>query len=125
MLYYQTHVFHVPAVLRTGRDNINTSGIDAGMSQYISKFGYILFQAVKYAGKKAAQIMREDLCRIYVGLSANAFHLPPDIGAAYRSAGAGNKYRSRFNALFRGIAQQFFPQCAYNENRPGFSFKRN
>ena len=60
-------------VLFTGRNDIYTGRVDAGMSENIGELGYILFDAVKRAGKQVPQIMRKYLRRGYPPSSHNDF----------------------------------------------------
>ena len=65
ILYDQSHMLQLALVLFTGRNDIYTGRVDAGMSENIGELGYILFDAVKRAGKKVPQIMRKHLRRGY------------------------------------------------------------
>ena len=54
-------MLHFAPVLDACGYNINTGGVDAGMSQNICQLGNILFNAVKGAGKQMTQIVGEHL----------------------------------------------------------------
>ena len=84
-------MLHSFAVFITGGHDVNTGGVDTAVTENIGELGNILFNAVKSAGKQMPQIMREHLLRIYACLLAKPFHLPPDIGAAHRSARSCNE----------------------------------
>ena len=119
-LYDQAHRFHSPAVFGAGGDDINSGGVNAGMSENIRQLGNILFDSVKYPGEQMPEIMRKNLLRIDVGCAAEGFHFPPDIRAAYCPAGSGDKNHAGFDAMLGGVAEQFFTQLFDDEYRPGF-----
>ena len=121
-LYYQTHTFHLFAVLRTRRDYINSCGIDAAVAENIGELCYIPFYCIGNTGEQMAQVMRKHLLRIYVCLLAKGFHFTPDICAAYRFACACYKNRTAVNFLLRCIAEQFLFQVFYDKNGSCFPF---
>lgn len=48
-------------VLRTGRNEVDAGGFNAGMAKDISQLGDIVAHLVKRAGKKVPQVMGKDL----------------------------------------------------------------
>lgn len=46
-LYNQAHILHTALMLSTGRNDINARGVNVGMSEDVSQFCNILFDAVK------------------------------------------------------------------------------
>ena len=47
ILYNQAHILHTALMLSTGRNDINARGVNVGMSEDVSQFCNILFDAVK------------------------------------------------------------------------------
>ena len=60
-LYHQPHIFHFASVLLAGSDDINSCGVYTAMAEDIGKLCYILFDAVKSAGEKVAEVVRKHL----------------------------------------------------------------
>lgn len=84
-------MFHPSAMFITGGNDVNTGGVDTAVTENIGELGNILFNAVKHPCEQMAEVMWEHLLRIYACLLAKPFHLPPDIGAAHRSARSCNE----------------------------------
>ena len=97
----QVHIFHSFAVFSAGGNNINSSCVDTAVSENISKFCNIFFNAVKCACKQVAKIMWKHLLRIDICIYAQGFHLSPNIRSVYRLAAFCYKksYRFLFLAL--------------------------
>ena len=117
-------MLHSFAVFITGGNDVNSCSVDTAVTEDISKFGNIFFNAVKHPCEQMPQIVRKHLLRIYSCLLAKPFHFPPDICTAYRFACAGDKNRTCLDFLFRRIAEQFLLQFFHDKYRPVFPFKR-
>ena len=124
ILYYQPHIFHTLTVFIAGGNDINSCGVDTAVTENIGKLGNILFNPVKHPCEQMTKVMWEHFLRIYACLLTKPFHLPPDVGATYRFACAGDKNRTCLDFLLRCIAEQFLLQLFHDKYRPGFPFKR-
>ena len=60
-LKYQVHSFNSALMLRTGRNNVNTGGIDTAMTEDICQLGDILFYSVECSCKQMSQIVGKNL----------------------------------------------------------------
>ena len=108
-------------MLFAGRYDIYSSGVDAAVAENIGKFGNILLNAVKRAGKQVSKIVRKDLVRVDICLCTKTFHLPPDVCPADGFAVTSNKDRPCCDMLFFGILQQLFLEAFHNKNRADLS----
>lgn len=119
------HVFHAAAVLRPCGNDIDTRGVDAGMTENVRKLGNIFFDPVEHAGKEMPQVMRKDLRRVDLCRAAQGFHLPPNIRPTDRFAGAGNEEHPAINPVCRRETKQFFLQRTDNQYGSRFPFESN
>ncbi len=103
------HSLHAAAVLAAGGNNINSCGVDAGMSQNVGKLCNILFNLVKHSCKQVPQVVRKHLFRVYVSVSAERFHLAPDVAAIDGVPCFGYKNHTALNSLLFRIAEQLLP----------------
>ena len=95
-------------MLITGGDDIDTSSVNAAVTENIGELGDVLFKLVKCSCKEMAQIVRKHLIGIDVCLFAQRFHFTPNICTVDGLARFRNEYRSCFDVSFSGIAEQFF-----------------
>ena len=95
------------------------------MAENIRKLCNILFYPVKNAGEQMAQIVRKYLSRIDVRLTAQRFHIAPNIRTTDRSAAAGDEYAPPGYPVLRQISEQFLLQIPDDKNRTCFPFARN
>ena len=118
----QAHAFQLPSVLRTGGHDIDSSGIDAAVSQDVCKLRNVLFHCVEGPSEEFAEIVGEYFFRINLCAGAQAFHLCPDIAAVHRVTAAGAKQDPFGDLFLSGKGQQTFSKLSRNEDIPGFSF---
>ena len=110
LLQDQPHPLHPLPVFSSGGDDINSRCIDTTMPQNIGKFGDVFLNPVKHPCEQVTQIVGKHLLRVYPCFLTQAFHIPPDIGAAHGLTGAGDENGSRLYFLLRNIAEQFLLQ---------------
>ena len=78
-------------VLRTGGRQINACGFDGAVAQHIGQSNNILTGPVEDRGKEMPKIVREYFSRLHSCVSAQLFHLRPDLTAAQASSASGEK----------------------------------
>ena len=109
------HIFHAAAVLGAGGDDINSCGVDAAVTENVGKLDDVLFDAVKHAGEKVAQVVRKYFLRIDVRGFAQGFHFTPDVCAAYRVAGSCYKNHTAFYSARFCVAEQLLTEFFNNK----------
>ena len=62
-LYDEPHIFHLTTMLCTGGNDINSRGVNVGVTEDICKFCDVFLDAIKCASKQVAQIMGKYLIR--------------------------------------------------------------
>lgn len=80
-LYDKAQSFDLATVFNTSSHNINTGGIDATVSQNVSKLGDIPLDSVECPGKQLPKVMRKHLRSLNTRSFAKLLHLPPDIAS--------------------------------------------
>ena len=85
------HILHSLAVFRASGDYVNACGIDAAVTENISKFGDVLLNAVEYPCKQVTEVVREYFVGIHICILTQIFHISPDVSSAQRLACACDK----------------------------------
>ena len=65
-------------MLITGGDDIDTSSVNAAVTENIGELGDVLFKIVKCSCKQVTQIVRKHLVGIYFSLLTQGFHFSPE-----------------------------------------------
>ncbi len=97
------HLLHAVPMLNAGTNDIDPRCVDATVSQYICELCNILFYCVKDFGKQMPEIMREHFFGIDICLITKILHLSPNIRAAHRFSGTGNKNHAGINPILLTI----------------------
>lgn len=124
MLDYQPHPLHPLTMFKAGGDYVDSRRVDAAVAEDVCQLYDVLFYAVEHPCKQMAQVVRKDLLRVDAGFFTQAFHLPPDVGAAHGLAGAGDKNCAACDVLLRDIAEQFLLQGLDEKDCPCFALER-
>ena len=80
----KAELFHLTLVFLAALHNINSCGVDTGMTEKVSQFCYIFLRPVERHGEQAAKIVREHFPAVYARLRAQPLKLLPDVGAVQR-----------------------------------------
>ena len=115
--YHQPHILHPPAMFFAGRYDIYSGGVDAAVTEDVGELGDIFLNAVKRAGKKMTEVMREHFAGVYIRVPAKLFHFTPDVRAADWPACPGDKNRTVVDMVTPRVFQQLFLQTADDYNR--------
>ena len=77
----EAEFFHLAFVFRAAFHDINPCGVNAGVTEEVSQFCYILLRPVEGHGEQMAEIMREHLPGVHASRRAQSLKLFPDVGA--------------------------------------------
>ena len=80
-------------------DGIKTGGIDATVAENICQLCDVPILVIVSSCKQMPQIVREYLVRIDIGLSAQLFHLRPNITPIYGISVSSDEYGAAFQAV--------------------------
>lgn len=87
-------------MLHSGRDEIDAGGFNGAVAQHVRQLSHIAAGLVKHTGEQVPQIVGEHLRRCYLRLSADGFHLRPNLFSGKPRTVSGEKYLARDNFLF-------------------------
>ena len=114
--YDEAELFHLPLVLRATFHDINAGGVDAGVTEDVSQFRYILLHPVERHGEEVAEVMRKNLAAAHAGGVAQPLKLLPDVGAVQRLSVSGDKYGTGSDVRFAAVSEQFLSQILRNQD---------
>ncbi len=117
----QTQLLNLHAMNFSGFHGVNPGGVDAGMTQNVSKSYNILLCRIEGSGKQVSQVMGKDLFFCYMCPFAQGFHQLPYIAPIKRLSGSADKDSSVSNPLFLGVAQKHLAKVIGQHNHTGFS----
>ena len=106
-LYYQVHIFHLTAMLRASRNDVNPCSVNIAVTKDVSKLCNVFFYSIKSARKQMAKIMRKHFLWINICILAQSFHFSPNVRAVYRLAASRHKNHAAIYSLIRRITEQF------------------
>ena len=109
-------------MLRTGGRQINACGFDGAVAQHIGQSNNILTGPVEDRGKEVPKIVREYFSRLHSCVSAQLFHLRPDLTAAQASSASGEKDLTRSGFVFLRVFQQLPAKFFRQEDGSDFPF---
>ena len=115
------HPLQKPAVLGAGGADVDARGVDAAVSQQVGQLRQILVQPVERPGEQVAEVMGKHLLVGDTGGAAQRLHLPPDVAAIQRCAGAGDKHGAAGDAALLDVAQQLILQAGGQDHPAGLA----
>ena len=105
-LYHQAHPLQLPAVDVPRLHGVNPGGVHAGVAQNVRQTHDVPLQTVVRPGEKVPQVVGKHLLLRHPRLPAEGFHVPPDVAAVQRPAGAGDEDGAGGDPLRLRVAQQ-------------------
>lgn len=77
----QPHALQLAGMNRPALHGVDACGVDAGVTQDVRQPGQVALYGVIRSGEQMAEIVGEHLGRLHSSAFAQAFHVPPDVGA--------------------------------------------
>ena len=112
-------------MLRAALHDINPRGVNAGMTEQVCQFRYVLLRPVERDGKQMPEVMGKDLAAVYAGVVAQALQFPPDVGAVQRLSVSGDEHGTGRNPHVLAVGQQFPAQILRDEDFPPLALAVN
>ena len=112
--YDEAEEFYLTLMLRAALHDINSRGINAGVTQQVRQFRYVLLHPVERHGEQVAEVMGKYLASVDAGGFAQSLKLLPDVGAVQGLSGSGNKHGTGCDVRLFAVGQQFLPQILRN-----------
>ena len=99
-------------MLYTGRQQIDSGGCQAGVTQHIRQPDDILIGSIKGPGEEMPQVVGKYLSRWDIYLFTKPLHLCPDLTSGKPFSVSGEEYLARDDSLLFGILLQLPAQLA-------------
>ena len=106
-LYDQIQLAYLSCMFFSCRQQINPCITDRTVAQYIRQFYDVFCCFIKHCGKKMAQVMGIYLGVLYLCISAQFFHLSPNLSSRQAFSVICQKDLTGCNPAFFHILQQF------------------
>ena len=93
-------------MFRSGGNEVNPGGFNAGVPQHIGQFHHIPAHLVKGPGEKMSQVMGEYFGGFYARRLAQAFHFSPNLPSGQASSASGEENLTGGDFLCPGVLFQ-------------------
>lgn len=103
-------------MLSAGGDEVESGGLDGGVTEHIGELGEVAGDFIECAGKEMPEIVRKDFAGFHAGEGAEIFHLTPDLLARERGAIARDEERPAGDALAAAIFGELAGEFAGQED---------
>ena len=103
LLLHQSQLIQLPDVLFSRGHEVNTSGFDAAVAQYVCQPHHVVAGAIEGAGEQAAEVMWEHLTPFHARRRAQPFHFGPDLLPVHSHTALGDENFTRGDFLFFGV----------------------
>ena len=122
-LMNQSELLQLFHMFRAGGNQINPGGFNTGVSQYIREFSDISAHFIKCCGEKMPEIVWEYLAGFNSCVSAQLFHLIPNLSSGNSPSASGEKELTGGDFIFLRILLQLAAELSWQQNGADFSLE--
>ena len=112
----KAELFQLPLMLRAALHDINSRGVDAGVSEQVGQLCDVFLHPVERDGEQVAEVMGEHLAAVYARVVAQSLKLLPDVGAVQGLSVFGDEHGSGRDVRLFAVGQQFLAQALRDED---------
>ena len=109
-------------MLRAAFHNVNTRGVNTGVTEKVGQLRYVLCHPVVRDREQVAEVVRENFMRLHMGGGANRPEFLPDVGAVDRIAALCYEHGAADDSRRFTVVQQHLAQFLRDEHCALFAF---
>ena len=117
-LGHQAHVLQQPLVLLSGGDQVDPGGLNGAVAQGVRQLHDVVVFPVVLHGKQVPQIVGIYLGGLHSRLTADAFHLAPDLPSGYGRPVPGPEHRPMTDSVLPEIRFQLPAELSRQHDGP-------